>query len=97
MITCRIDHYQTLSDVHVSVFAKQADKERSVITFEETQVVLSLFDWSGEKRLTDGEMKGLHWLVTSRAKTIRQNPQSFWTYQAKYIVFQSPWHKGRAS
>jgi hypothetical protein len=43
MITCRIDHYQTLADVHVSIFAKQADKERSVITFEETQVVFHFF------------------------------------------------------
>jgi hypothetical protein len=41
MTTCRIDHYQTLTEVHVSIFAKQADKERSVIIFEETQVVPS--------------------------------------------------------
>lgn len=38
MMTCRVDHYQTLSQVHVSVFAKQADKERSAIKFEQTQV-----------------------------------------------------------
>jgi len=41
MTVCRIDHYQTFTEVHVSIFAKQADKERSVITFEETQVVPS--------------------------------------------------------
>lgn len=35
---CRVDHYQTPNEVHVSVFAKQADKERSQVTVEETQV-----------------------------------------------------------
>lgn len=35
---CRIDHYQTPSEVHVSVFAKQADKDRSKVIVEETQV-----------------------------------------------------------
>jgi hypothetical protein len=38
MTTCRIDHYQTRDRVHVSIFAKQADKERSQVKFEETQV-----------------------------------------------------------
>ncbi|KAL4065460.1 chord-domain-containing protein [Scleroderma citrinum] len=40
---CRIDHYQTPREVHVSVFAKQADKELSSITIEETQVHLDLY------------------------------------------------------
>lgn len=35
---CRIDHYQTPNEVHVSVFAKQADRDRSKVTVEETQV-----------------------------------------------------------
>ena len=35
---CRVDHYQTPNEVHVSVFAKQADKEKSKVTVEETQV-----------------------------------------------------------
>ncbi|KAG9318329.1 HSP20-like chaperone [Chiua virens] len=34
---CRVDHYQTPSEVHVSVFAKQVDKDRSKVTIEETQ------------------------------------------------------------
>ncbi|KAG6379056.1 HSP20-like chaperone [Boletus reticuloceps] len=40
---CRVDHYQTPSEVHVSVFAKQADKERSKVTVEETQVHFDLY------------------------------------------------------
>jgi len=39
---CRIDHYQTQDRVHVSVFAKQVDKERSQVKFEPTQVYLDL-------------------------------------------------------
>ncbi|KAL5533178.1 hypothetical protein ACEPAF_4954 [Sanghuangporus sanghuang] len=41
--TCRIDHYQTPANVCVSVFAKQADKSRSVIRFEENEVRLDIF------------------------------------------------------
>jgi hypothetical protein len=40
---CRIDHYQTLTEVHVSVFAKQTDKERSSVKFEESQVTFDLY------------------------------------------------------
>ncbi|KAF9239585.1 chord-domain-containing protein [Melanogaster broomeanus] len=40
---CRVDHYQTPNEVHVSVFAKQADKERSKVTIEKTQVHLDLY------------------------------------------------------
>ncbi|TFK55178.1 chord-domain-containing protein [Heliocybe sulcata] len=40
---CRIDHYQTPSEVHVSVFGKQADKERSKVEFEETQIHIDIY------------------------------------------------------
>ncbi|KAJ7702304.1 HSP20-like chaperone [Mycena rosella] len=49
MTTCRIDHYQTVDRVHVSIFAKQADKERSQIKFEETQISFDLY-LPGSKR-----------------------------------------------
>lgn len=39
-VECRIDHYQTPNQVHVSVFAKQVDKERSTVQFEESKVTL---------------------------------------------------------
>jgi len=39
-VECRIDHYQTPDQVHVSVFAKQVDKDRSTVQFEETKVSL---------------------------------------------------------
>lgn len=35
---CRIDHYQTPADVHVSIFAKQVDKERGTVKIEENAV-----------------------------------------------------------
>ncbi|KAJ3564279.1 hypothetical protein NP233_g8399 [Leucocoprinus birnbaumii] len=44
IVDCRIDHYQTMDKVFVSVFAKQADKERSVIKFDSPeQVTLDIF------------------------------------------------------
>ncbi|EIM90554.1 uncharacterized protein STEHIDRAFT_50891 [Stereum hirsutum FP-91666 SS1] len=51
LVNCRIDHYQTPSAVHVSVFAKQADSSRSVVRFEQDQIHLDLF-LPGSKRFT---------------------------------------------
>lgn len=41
MVNCRMDHYQTPLQVHVSAFAKGADKEKSRVMFEAQQVGLS--------------------------------------------------------
>ncbi|PCH38141.1 chord-domain-containing protein [Wolfiporia cocos MD-104 SS10] len=46
---CRIDHYQTPTEVHVSVFAKKADQERSSVKIEETAIHLDLY-LPGSKR-----------------------------------------------
>lgn len=44
LVECRIDHYQTLEKVQVSVFAKKVNKEKSTVQFEEYEVKrLSLF------------------------------------------------------
>ena len=40
LTNCRIDHYQTPANVHVSVFAKQVDKARSTVIFESEKVPL---------------------------------------------------------
>lgn len=37
-VECRIDHYQTPTEVHVSVFAKQTDQERSSVRIEQDKV-----------------------------------------------------------
>ncbi|KAI0306546.1 chord-domain-containing protein [Multifurca ochricompacta] len=50
-VGCRIDHYQTPSTVHVTVFAKQADKERSTIKIEENEIHFDLY-LPGPKRFT---------------------------------------------
>jgi hypothetical protein len=42
-VTCRIDHYQTPTQVLASVYAKKVDSERSNITFEDERVHLDLF------------------------------------------------------
>lgn len=49
--SCRIDHYQTPQQVCVSIFAKQADKSRSTVVFEEEKVLLDLY-LPGSKRFT---------------------------------------------
>ncbi|KAF9052681.1 chord-domain-containing protein [Panaeolus papilionaceus] len=42
-VNCRIDHYQTPGQVHVSVFAKQVDKDRSSVEFQEDEISLQLY------------------------------------------------------
>ncbi|KAF5358086.1 hypothetical protein D9756_001686 [Leucocoprinus leucothites] len=52
VVNCRIDHYQTMDKVFVSVFAKQADKERSSIKFDSPeQVTLDIY-LPGSKRFS---------------------------------------------
>ncbi|KAG1748980.1 chord-domain-containing protein [Suillus paluster] len=46
---CRVDHYQTPKEVHISVFAKQADKEKSTVAIEENQIHVDLY-LPGSKR-----------------------------------------------
>ncbi|KAI0093563.1 chord-domain-containing protein [Irpex rosettiformis] len=46
---CRIDHYQTPTEVHVSVFAKKADQERSTVKISATEILLDL-QLPGSKR-----------------------------------------------
>ncbi|KAI0035722.1 HSP20-like chaperone [Vararia minispora EC-137] len=43
LVDCRLDHYQTPSTVQVSVYAKKADKSRSVVSFGNNTLVLDLF------------------------------------------------------
>jgi hypothetical protein len=38
LVECRLDHYQTPSTVQVSIYAKKADKSRSIIQFSEQSV-----------------------------------------------------------
>ncbi|GAW06300.1 cord and cs domain protein [Lentinula edodes] len=47
--TCRLDHYQTLDQVHVSVFAKQVDKDRSNVKINEQSLSIDLY-LPGSKR-----------------------------------------------
>ncbi|OCF43365.1 CORD and CS domain-containing protein [Kwoniella heveanensis CBS 569] len=43
IVTCRLDHYQTPLQVHVSAFAKGADKEKSTVKFEGQSLHLDLY------------------------------------------------------
>jgi len=50
-VNCRIDHYQTPSTVHVTVFAKQTDKAQSIVKIEENEIYFDLY-LPGPKRFT---------------------------------------------
>ncbi|KAI0006060.1 HSP20-like chaperone [Russula compacta] len=50
-VNCRIDHYQTPSTVYVTVFAKQTDKERSIIKIEKNEIHFDLY-LPGPRRFT---------------------------------------------
>ncbi|KAG8906859.1 hypothetical protein FRB99_005919 [Tulasnella sp. 403] len=49
LVRPRIDHYQTPSQVHVSVFAKQVDQARSNVQFEPEHVHLDLYLPAGKR------------------------------------------------
>lgn len=42
LVQCRVDHYQTPGQIHASVFAKKADKERSKVVIGETTIDLDI-------------------------------------------------------
>ncbi|KAH7103923.1 HSP20-like chaperone [Auriculariales sp. MPI-PUGE-AT-0066] len=42
LVQCRLDHYQTPGQVHASIFAKKADKEKSKVVFTEQTVELDI-------------------------------------------------------
>jgi len=42
LVDCRIDHYQTPAQIHVSVFAKKTDQNASSVRFEDSKVYLDL-------------------------------------------------------
>jgi len=49
LVESRIDHYQTPTEVRVSIFAKQADQTRSTVVLEEDKIILDLFLPAGKR------------------------------------------------
>lgn len=43
LVQCRMDHYQTPTQVLASIYAKKVDASRSIIEFEDEKVHLDLF------------------------------------------------------
>ncbi|KAL9715004.1 hypothetical protein Ac2012v2_001664 [Leucoagaricus gongylophorus] len=52
IVDCRIDHYQTMDRVFVSIFARQVDKGRSTITFDSPEQVTLDIHLPGSKRFS---------------------------------------------
>jgi len=50
-VKCRIDHYQTRDQVHMTVYAKQVDKNQSSVLVGEDRITLDLF-LPGKKRFS---------------------------------------------
>ncbi|KAG9075872.1 hypothetical protein FS749_012420, partial [Ceratobasidium sp. UAMH 11750] len=48
-VQSRVDHYQTPTNVHVSIFAKQADQARSTVVLEADKIILDLFLPAGKR------------------------------------------------
>ena len=70
-----MDHYQTPSQVHASVYAKQADKERSTVIFEAEKVS---FSSCGQESEADGDCSQVHLDVYLPAsKRFRQTLELF--------------------
>ncbi|CAE6465517.1 unnamed protein product [Rhizoctonia solani] len=49
IIKSRIDHYQTPTEVRVSVYAKQVDQSRSTVVLESDRIILDLFLPAGKR------------------------------------------------
>ncbi|CAE6460757.1 unnamed protein product [Rhizoctonia solani] len=49
IVKSRIDHYQTPTEVRVSVYAKQVDQSRSTVVLETDKIVLDLFLPAGKR------------------------------------------------
>ncbi|KAF5387119.1 hypothetical protein D9615_001635 [Tricholomella constricta] len=93
MTTCRVDHYQTVDQVHVSIFAKKADRERSIIGFEETQVKLDIY-LPGAKRFSrtldlfgpiDPEHSSYQFFGTKVELHLRKRDGRSWTVLEKTV------------
>lgn len=90
MTTCRIDHYQTIDRVHVSIFAKKADKERSQVTFEENQVPLCpSVRWINADTQLDIVRS-----LSARLEEIRQSGPAVWTNRPRRLVVLILRHEG---
>ncbi|KAI0687127.1 chord-domain-containing protein [Cytidiella melzeri] len=55
---CRIDHYQTPTEVHVSVFARKADQDRSTVKISANEVSLDLYLPDSKRFLKSLELYG---------------------------------------
>ncbi|KAI0065484.1 chord-domain-containing protein [Artomyces pyxidatus] len=68
LVTCRIDHYQTQTAVNVTVYAKQADKDRSSVKLEENQIHLDLYLPNSKRFTRSVELFGP---IDASASTVR--------------------------
>ncbi|KAK9455969.1 HSP20-like chaperone [Dipodascopsis uninucleata] len=57
-VECRTDFYQTPNKVIVSVFAKQCDKEKSIVEFSEDTLYLDLFHLGNKRFRTSIQLYG---------------------------------------
>ncbi|ESK92863.1 cord and cs domain protein [Moniliophthora roreri MCA 2997] len=93
LTTCRIDHYQTVDKVYVSVFAKKAEKDASKIEFEENRVTVDL-RLPDHKRFVktielfgpiDPAASAYHFFGTKVELTLKKNDTRSWTILEKPV------------
>ncbi|KAK7049246.1 hypothetical protein VNI00_005847 [Paramarasmius palmivorus] len=93
LTTCRIDHYQTVDKVYVSIFAKKAEKDASKIEFEVNQVSVDL-RLPGNKRFVktielfgpvDPTASSYHFFGTKVELTLKKQDNRSWTILEKPV------------
>lgn len=90
-----MDHYQTPLQVHVSAFAKGADKSKSKVVFEATQV--SFFGLSLTERQFQLTNEAPSRPLSTRQQAGEQGRDALWANRSRYQYIQDPLDKGESA
>ncbi|KAG5220075.1 chord-domain-containing protein [Salix suchowensis] len=94
-VSCRIDHYQTVDKVHVSVFAKAVDKDKSNIGFEASQVRIA-HDHILSATFCRSGSPGIDRFISTPVQTIFSKTRSFWPNRPYSFDLQRTGIEGRS-
>jgi CS domain len=90
-VQCRIDHYQTLDKIQVSIFAKKVDKEQSSVNFEDDKVG---FCFTVLESFVLNPLPGSLGPSPSRQQKIYQDCGSLWNDHPREIIIYGTGNEG---